>query len=300
MNSYSLTHLSDGALLRDLAALATRDRAITAALLAHLAEVDERRLYVPAGYSSMYAYCVGELSLSEDAAAKRIQAGRAARQFPVLFMALADGRLHLTGLRLLAPHLTADNVNELVSAAARKSKSEIEEMLARRFPRPDLPPLIRALPAQEFATEHAPGHVGTAQTRVPQPSVPAEAPPAPRPKLSPLAPERFALQVTIGKATHDKLRYAQELLGHTIPSGDVAQVLDRALDALIARLEKRKFAATSRPRPGPARRRRPAQTLPDPTSTGSPAFLYASIPPTAFVTRVKPARWRMLAAMLLR
>src|SRR5438552_2114270 len=37
-------------------------------------------------------------------------------------------------------------------------------------------------------------------------------------KLAPLAPERFALQVTIGKSPRDKLRYAQELLGHAVPS----------------------------------------------------------------------------------
>src|SRR5262249_16520070 len=69
----------------------------------------------------------------------------------------------------------------------------------------------------------------------------------PRPKMTPLAPERFALQLTIGQGTHDKLRYAQELLGHQVPSGDVAHVLDLALDALIEKLEKRKFAATRRP-----------------------------------------------------
>jgi hypothetical protein len=68
--------------------------------------------------------------------------------------------------------------------------------------------------------------------------------------VAPLAPGRFALQVTIGQSTHDKLRYAQSLLGHQLPSGDVAQVLDRALDALIRMLEKRKFAPTTRPRRG--------------------------------------------------
>ena len=71
---------------------------------------------------------------------------------------------------------------------------------------------------------------------------------APRAKLTPLAPERFAIQVTVARTTHDKLRYAQELLGHAVPNGDVAQVLDRALDALIAQLERRRFAATARPR----------------------------------------------------
>jgi len=69
-----------------------------------------------------------------------------------------------------------------------------------------------------------------------------------RGRVAPLSAERFALQVTIEKDTHDKLRYAQALLSHQLPSGDIAQVVDRALDALIAQLEKQKFAATARPR----------------------------------------------------
>jgi hypothetical protein len=67
--------------------------------------------------------------------------------------------------------------------------------------------------------------------------------------VKPLAPGSFALQCTIGQSTHDKLRYAQALLGHQLPGGDLAQVLDRALDVLIEQLERRKFAATRRPRP---------------------------------------------------
>jgi len=73
----------------------------------------------------------------------------------------------------------------------------------------------------------------------------------PQPRVGPLSPGRFALQVTIGQATHDKLRYAQSLLGHSVPSGDVALVLDRALDALIDQLEKRKIAAARLPRRQP-------------------------------------------------
>jgi hypothetical protein len=72
-----------------------------------------------------------------------------------------------------------------------------------------------------------------------------------RGKVMPLAPRRYGLQFTIGQATHDKLRHAQALLGHQIPSGDIAQVFDWALDALIAHLEKQKFAATDRPRQRP-------------------------------------------------
>ena len=86
--------------------------------------------------------------------------------------------------------------------------------------------------------------------------------PAPRSGLTPLAPERFALQVTISQVTRDKLRHAQDLLGHRISSGDVAQVLDLALDALIGKLEARKFAATERPRPPRWRKSSDSRSIP--------------------------------------
>lgn len=85
MNHYSLTHVPDPVLLRDLRSLLARERATTAELLAHLAEVDDRRLYAAAGHPSMFAWCVEELHLSEDSACKRIRAARAARRFPALF-----------------------------------------------------------------------------------------------------------------------------------------------------------------------------------------------------------------------
>jgi hypothetical protein len=246
MRAYELAHLGDAVLLRDLATLVAHDRATTAALLAHLAEVDARRLYVPAGYPSMFEYCVGELRLSEDAAYKRIQAARAGRQFPALFPALAEGRLHLTAVVLIAPHLTAENAGRLIAAATQRRKVEIEQLLAqlsapKLTPTPVAPPTVRQLvpePVEAPAPDLAP-------QLVPEP-VEVQ---VPRPQVAP--PERFALPL-VGRGTYDKLRYAQSLLSHAIPSGDVAQVLDRALDVLIGQLEKRKFGATSKPRPRPS------------------------------------------------
>src|SRR5881396_3821106 len=95
----------------------------------------------------MYVYCVEKLRLSEDAAYKRIQAARAARRFPAIFAAVADGRLHLTALSLLVPHLTETNADDLLAAAAHKTKSDIDQLLAQRFPRTELLPLVRAIPA---------------------------------------------------------------------------------------------------------------------------------------------------------
>src|SRR5207244_2073339 len=72
--------------------------------------------------------------------------------------------------------------------------------------------------------------------------------PVPPPVVTPLAPEHFAVRLTIGQGTHDKLRHAQALLSHRLPSGDLAQVFDWALDALVDRLERERLGATSRPR----------------------------------------------------
>jgi 5-methylcytosine-specific restriction endonuclease McrA len=60
----------------------------------------------------------------------------------------------------------------------------------------------------------------------------------------------------VEKSTHDKLRHAQALLSHAVPGGNVAKVFDRALDALITQLEKRKFGAAKRPAPDGPRPRR--------------------------------------------
>jgi len=146
MRALALTHRSDGSLLRHLSALVAQDRRLTASVLAHLAEVDARRLYLPAGYPSMFAYCVEELHFSEDAAYKRIQAGRAARQFPVLFTALTEGRLHLAAICLLAPHLTCENAEELVAACTHRPKAEIERWLGDRFEFPRTPEPILTPP----------------------------------------------------------------------------------------------------------------------------------------------------------
>jgi hypothetical protein len=162
MRDHSLSHLSDTALLHDLKALIAQERITITDVLAHIAEVDARKLYAPAGYSSMFVYCVDALHLSEDAASKRIQAARAGRRFPVLFSAMAEGRLHMTAVCLLAPHLTPETVDELIEEASHRRKSEIEDLLAARYdlpPRPGSPPSAQCELAHLGApSEHAPEH----------------------------------------------------------------------------------------------------------------------------------------------
>lgn len=112
MSTYSLTHLDDDGVLRCFAADRAQDHRTFALLLRDIAEIDARHLYLRAGYESIRAFCMGELQLSEDAAAKRIQVARLARELPALYPAISDGRLHMKAVRTLAPLLTRANVNE--------------------------------------------------------------------------------------------------------------------------------------------------------------------------------------------
>jgi hypothetical protein len=68
-----------------------------------------------------------------------------------------------------------------------------------------------------------------------------------RPLETPLAPERYKLQFTISGETHTKLRRVQELGRHSIPSGDPAEIFDRALTLLLQDLERRRCAAVTSP-----------------------------------------------------
>jgi 5-methylcytosine-specific restriction endonuclease McrA len=238
MNGKNLSTMSDRELVARLEELLRQERRLTAAVLMHLGEVEARQLYRPAACSSMHGYCTRVLGMSEDQAFKRIRAARVVRRFAVVEAAVEEGRLHLTGVVLLAPHLTADNVESLVAEASGKSKAEIEVLLARLAPKPDVPQRLDRVAEQ---TELAPP-AGDEVAPAPPPKVEGRA------KLVPLAPERFALQVTIDEATERKLRLAQALLRHQVPSGDLAEVLDRALDALLDRVEGRKFGKSRAPR----------------------------------------------------
>jgi hypothetical protein len=65
MSRYAIDHPADPVVLREAVGLASRGCANTADVLARLALIDECRLYPPAGYDSMHAWCMGELPFSE-------------------------------------------------------------------------------------------------------------------------------------------------------------------------------------------------------------------------------------------
>jgi hypothetical protein len=225
-----LTQLSDDDLFSRAKALCEEGNRLLARLILHLIEIEERRLHERRACSSMYEFCCTKLGMSESAAQRRGAAAKLVRRFPSLLGNIERGELHLSNRLLLRDHLRADNVDELVAAVAGKSARQVEEMLVRRAPRPDVPAKV------EWVL--APTTLGFA---IPVP------PPPRRTRVSPLSEERYALQLTISGGALAKLERARDLMMHTNPTGDLAVVLERALDALVAKLEKQRLAKTTRP-----------------------------------------------------
>jgi len=274
----TLQMLSDQRLLDRLTALTQQSCRTEAELVAHIGEVDRRRLYAREACSSMFAYCTERLHLSEPEAYFRITAARAAREHPPLLEMLADGRLHLSAIALLAPHLTADNRDDLLARAVHRSKRQVAELVAELSPAPDVAGTIRKLPGpantngrdsrcaarseQEAlsipSVELCPDGVAAARppaaTRAPAgvgPTVtqPAAPPFAARPAtVEPIAPARYKVVFTASTELRDKLERLRDLMRSSVPDGDLAALIEQAVTEKLERLEARRFAKTARPR----------------------------------------------------
>jgi hypothetical protein len=147
--------LPDKALLARVNDLAMAARAVAVEMITHLGELERRGLHRGQGCGSLYGYCIQVLKMSEAEAVNRIRAARAARRFPVILERLAEGRLNLTSVKLLAPHLTPENHRALLDEASGMTRREVDKIVARLSPRPSVPSSIRAL---------APGRYGLSVT----------------------------------------------------------------------------------------------------------------------------------------
>lgn len=229
---------------RVVAALAV-ERGGKADVLGLLGEIVARRAFVPEGFADPRDYCVRALGMSPDQAIRRLRAARIAHQYPALLPAIADGRLGVTAVLTLAPHLTSGNCDELAALAAGRTIEDLERALRARVA-PTCAPML-----ERVADSGSPNAGDVGVEMVPQAPAPAdpfierEVAPACEPVF--VAPEPVGRRVAIPGRVQAKLEYAKALLAHA--TRDEADVLERALDLLIAKLVARKFAKTDRPRP---------------------------------------------------
>jgi hypothetical protein len=275
--------LSDDALLARVEELVGRSRRVEAELVWHLAEVDARKLYLREACPSMHVYATSRLHLSDAEAYLRITVARVSRRFPLVLRMLADGRLHLSAIARLSPHLRDENCEALLARAVHRSRREIELLVAEIAPKPDVASSMRRLPAAsskaghgqtvaaeggELCLDRVPVHASALRSPL-ECSAPAvgtpcgpsngsiaalsvsarSTEPVSARSAEPAEPvARYKVQFTADAKLHDKISRARALLRHQIPDGDIASVVDRAMSLLLRELERARFGATQTPR----------------------------------------------------
>jgi len=277
---FVLTDRPNQQLLDGAKHLTGRHRTVTAHLVAHLAEIYARKLHVAERFSYLGDYCVGALGMSEDEGHRRAHAATLAHKYPVILDMLLEGSIHLSTLRIIGKCLTPQNYGRVLEEARGKNKTELELLAATLDPQPDVPTVLRKLPQPEaqkeevyqglvsFASEAmadaetvgGPAEVVATAAKAGEITVDSlsessetsavlVAPPL-RPKASmrPLSPERYNLQLTINKETHDALRELQDLLRHQVPNGDLVTILQDTIIERRDRVKRQKFGLTKRSR----------------------------------------------------
>jgi hypothetical protein len=280
--------LSDAELLTATRSLVGRSNQLLAALLAHLGEVEARGIHRTRACSSLYVYCIYELRYSEDEAFRRVAAARLVRRFPALLDAVAAGELHLTGLLMLGPHLTKENISQVLLRAKYRTKKEIARLVRELDPLPEVPPRIEPLgPAPARLVPKAPTWEAFVSSLCPVRELsPGERPrdwmedaneddeAAPAgvtlsdneaesaragagdfgqtPTAEPLSPQRYKVQFTAGEEYVKLVEEAQALLSHSAPRATLDEIQLRAMRALVAELKRRKHAVVARPEKAPA------------------------------------------------
>ncbi len=241
-----LRKLSDEGLLGRVGELVDLERRTTANLVVSLAEVEVRELHLRDGSPSLFTWCRERWGFGEDKAYNYVKAVEWVRRWPEMGAMLADGRLSLSGMRVIGPHLDEGNVGERLAEAAGKSKRELTELVARWSPRPDVPARLFKLPPSRG------GETGAAKRATAEEADQANTLSLERPKVEhrvePLSEARYRVQVTVGARVAAKLEEAMAIAGHQVASGDYETLLEMALDVFLAAKKKQRFGVGARRR----------------------------------------------------
>ena len=133
----SLTSFSDDELLHRLSDLLSRSRRDEADLVAHIGEVDARRLYAREAQPSMFSYCTEVLHLSEAEASSGSLWPAPRACIPSSCLTWLKGGCTSRRSRRSRRTSPGENCGALLGRAVHRSKRQIEELVAEIAPRPE-------------------------------------------------------------------------------------------------------------------------------------------------------------------
>ena len=260
-----------------LAELLRRERHAMADFLLELADFDRRRLWRDLEYPSLFSFLRCGLGLSAGAAQYRKTAAELVQRYPEVEDALRQGKLCLSSVIELAKVLTPENVSEVLprffglssrdAAAVAVSIRPVEHPPERELVTPvrsSVPGPLSTAPTAAAAHRPSAAVASSAEDvarelplanglRAPEvPAVDTVSPPAlapaalastaiePRPSVEPLDAERARLHINVSRRLLAKLEAAKAALSHSHPGATSEEVLEAALDLLLAQRAKRK------------------------------------------------------------
>jgi hypothetical protein len=241
--------IDDATLLARLTSLAKAEREARADFIVYLAAFDQRRLYAPAGYSSLFAWLTDHLHIPNASAFRRMTAARLHARMPAVAAYLREGRLSLTKLCYLKDVLEPSNCLDLLEQAASMSEKEVEELAVVLDPR-----RVVAPPRDSIRPLMAPVSLPLPDLFVTRPPAPPPSPPtAPAPMPTP-APEstpraiRHVIKMTVGPEFMGLLEEVRAELSHAHPGASLEVLLAESMKRALADWRKRSRGATTRPR----------------------------------------------------
>lgn len=248
-----ISKLKDKELLSKFELLVKQEKEATAFVVAHLAEIDKRKLFAEAGYSSLFNYITQKYHYSQSAAYRRIQAARLSLRFPKIIEYLKDGRLNLITISLIEPYLKEENKEDILSRVFYKSTREVEIFISSISERQkEIRDRIRMLPqliqTQETLIEDQRTNekgkafsegtmIKTAQILTPSAG-------------SKVSERRVKVEFCANETLTKKIERAKQILRHQYPQGRLEDIFNEALEHLLEKKDpERKMARVEKKQP---------------------------------------------------
>ncbi|ACG74340.1 HNH nuclease [Anaeromyxobacter sp. K] len=251
-----------------LASLLRSERHAMAEFLVALADFDRRGLWRDRGHTSLFSFLHRELKLSAGSAQLRKTAAELIQRYPAVEDALREGKLCLSSVCELAKVVTTENCDEVLprffglssrdAAAVAASIRPVENPPRREVVVPLRAAVAPAIPEAAARDAASPESIRVvllhAHETPPEPAVapelapaPCAAPPVPKPSsVDWLDGEQARMHLTVSRAFLEKLDAARDALSHAMPGASREDVLEAALDQLLAE-RGRRTGLTARP-----------------------------------------------------
>ncbi len=184
--------------------LHTNENNLLQDILWTIKEIDGRRLYLEFGYANLFLYLTQGIGYSEGSAQRRIDGARLLHEIPEAIHLIQSGEIKLSQISMMQKtsrqilktqnrKITTEQKKTLLSQLSNKNHSETQFAVSNFFQIPALQDLKKTMQADESVR----------------------------------------LEITLSKELFEKIEQAQQLLSHSIPSGDLVKYLEFVTEKVI-------------------------------------------------------------------